>query len=478
MAAIKIEKIMNWKDYELEIHKKFQDMYPNAEITHNIKLPGRYSKIDRQIDVLVEEHVVGERIRIMIDGKYFSKNIDVKEVESFIGMMKDVDVAKGLLITQKGYSQAAIKRAYNDPNRIELDILNFEELKQFQGEGAIPYSGKHGVTLPSPFGWIIDGTSKDGYLATLYQRGLSIDDAMKKREWMYINIFSKTEEIDDLNKFCKMHESNTLEHIPDAKISYQKSLKRKDANTLLRLIEIDSYPTPEYTGFVEFKEFIFFCVLFTPEELVEKNIKKLEYILSKVLPISINSNSVLHSNLNGLERRLKHEQDIIIKAEILIDQGNILKTLEKYQDSEEKYNDSLYILPTSYGAMIGKLDLLLKTKKTKKDIDKIVDNMFLLAPVNPTVCQDILKIFDEHNKSHNVITIFERKIKEYKDNEEAQGNINYHLGLLYFYLNDDKKANEHFSNAQKQFASSLDPQHDVFKQIELNLKEIEMNTKK
>lgn len=144
---------MNWRDYEKEIHEQFQEMYPDAEITHNTTLPGRYSKIDRQIDVLIEDYVAGDRIRIMVDGKYFSENIDVKEVECFIGMMQDVAADKGLLITQKGYSPAAIKRAHNDPSRIELDVLNFEELKQSQGFGALPYSGKHGVVMPSPFGW-------------------------------------------------------------------------------------------------------------------------------------------------------------------------------------------------------------------------------------------------------------------------------------------------------------------------------------
>ncbi|MEQ9007825.1 MAG: restriction endonuclease, partial [Ekhidna sp.] len=177
---------MNWRDYEKEIHQQFQEMYPDAEITHNTTLPGRYSKIDRQIDVLIEDYVAGDRIRIMVDGKYFSENIDVKEVECFIGMMQDVSVDKGLLITQKGYSKAAIMRAHNDPSRIELDILNFEELKQFQGFGALPYSGKHGVVMPSPFGWVIDATRRDGFLATLYQRGLTLEEAGKNKEWMYV----------------------------------------------------------------------------------------------------------------------------------------------------------------------------------------------------------------------------------------------------------------------------------------------------
>jgi cyanate lyase len=86
---------MNWKKYEKEIHSQLQEMFPDAEIMHNTTLPGRYSKIDRQIDVLIEDYAAGDRIKIMVEGKYFSENIDVKEVECFIGMMQDMGADKG-----------------------------------------------------------------------------------------------------------------------------------------------------------------------------------------------------------------------------------------------------------------------------------------------------------------------------------------------------------------------------------------------
>ncbi|MEQ8904970.1 restriction endonuclease [Ekhidna sp.] len=467
---------MNWRDYEKEIHQQFQEMYPDAEITHNTTLPGRYSKIDRQIDVLIEDYVAGDRIRIMVDGKYFSENIDVKEVECFIGMMQDVSVDKGLLITQKGYSKAAIMRAHNDPSRIELDILNFEELKQFQGFGALPYSGKHGVVMPSPFGWVIDATRRDGFLATLYQRGLTLEEAGKNKEWMYVKIFSKTDEINDLDTFCKMHESDTLHNMPDAKISYQKTIKRKDANTLLRLIEFDSYPTPEFTGFVEFEEFIFFCVLFTPEELKEKNIKKLEHIISKVLPFQVNVESVLKSNLSALERQMEQTEDIVTKAEIYIGQGNILKQLERFEEAENKYNESMKLLNSSYGAMKGKIDLYLLTNRSEAELNQVIDDFCQLDPTNPTVCLDIIDLFSEYNKIDDFFKVMNRKISDYFDNKEAQGNFNYHLGLLCSAINKEQDAKKYFSKAKHCFSGTIDPKHRVFELIEENLKRIKLST--
>lgn len=281
---------MTWKNYEKEIHNYFKEMFPNADISHNVLVKGRYSNINRQIDILIEDYIAGNRMRIIIDGKFFSKKIDVKDVEMFIGMLNDCEANKGLLITQKGFSKAAINRAYFDPIDIELDILNFKNLHKFQAFGGIIYSGEHGVLLPAPFGWIISANREPSMLATLFQRGLTLEQAIDSKEWMYVNIRSKDEETKTLDEFLKFQESYILSEFPKATITYLPTIKRDGATIKLRMIDIDAYPTNEYTGFVDFDNFIFFCVLFTPEELRKKNIRKLESILQRVLPTSINHN--------------------------------------------------------------------------------------------------------------------------------------------------------------------------------------------
>lgn len=279
---------MTWKDYEIEISEYFKRQFPNADITHNVKIDGRYSKIQRQIDILIEDYVAGNRMRIIVDGKFFSENIDVKDVEMFIGMLNDCEANKGLLITQEGYSQAAINRAFFDPIDIELDILNFKELYAFQGFEGVIHRGKDGVAFPAPFGWIIDATQYEGVLATLYQRGLTLIESQTRKEWIYANIWTKGDAINSLNDFIKQQEQDTLKHDSNAKISYLNTIKRTDFPTKLRMIDTAGYPTIEYTGFVEFDNVIFFCVMFTPEELKKKNIRKLETIIQNALPVKLN----------------------------------------------------------------------------------------------------------------------------------------------------------------------------------------------
>src|SRR5665647_2858867 len=119
---------MNWKDYEEEIFQAFKNIYPEATITFDARIIGRFSKEERQIDILVEGSIAGRKIRIVVDGKFYNKKIDVKHVESFISMVEDIGAAQGILVTPRGYSKAAINRAYFGPSDIELDILNFDEL--------------------------------------------------------------------------------------------------------------------------------------------------------------------------------------------------------------------------------------------------------------------------------------------------------------------------------------------------------------
>jgi hypothetical protein len=279
---------LDWQEYEQEINKYFRSEYPTSTITGNAKLIGRFSKIERQIDLLVEEQASDFSFRIAIDAKHHDKRLDVNDVEQFLGLLRDISADVGVLIAPMGYSQAAINRAHYDDSRLELDVLNFDELKTFQAFGAIPYSGDLGVLLPAPFGWIVDGIPRLESPACLYQRGLTLEEAQKAWEWMYVNFWRRDEKCCGIESLLKHQEGYLRKGRPDAEVTFLDSVRRKDgAKTVIRAFKDKSYPSPEFTGFVEFPSFIFFCVLFTPPELEEKNLRKLRYILRRVLPLRV-----------------------------------------------------------------------------------------------------------------------------------------------------------------------------------------------
>jgi hypothetical protein len=131
----------------------------------------------------------------------------VKDVEQFLGLLQDVNVDVGVMVCPEGYSQAAINRAHYDDSRLELDILNFKELKFFQRFGAIPYAGDVGVLMPAPFGWVIDARKSPACTACLYQRGVRLEEAMDASEWMYVKFSMKDEKVPDLEALLQIQET-------------------------------------------------------------------------------------------------------------------------------------------------------------------------------------------------------------------------------------------------------------------------------
>lgn len=279
---------MDWKKYEEVIHQYFVNEFPTSIITKNAHIVGRFSKVERQIDVLIEEVTsIGFRFQIIIDAKHRTRPIDVTDVESFIGFCADIGAHKGILISLNGYTVAAINRVHNDESDIELDVLNFKDLEEFQGHFAFPYSGKNGVLLSAPFGWVIDATQREGAVAALYQRGYDLKLAGKAKEWMYINFWSKNTSVASIDELIQLQNSLLLKDFPTAKITYIDSLSNASGSTKIRCFVESSYPSIEYTGFVEFDDFIFFCVLFSSPELAKRNLRKLDYILRTVKPIVV-----------------------------------------------------------------------------------------------------------------------------------------------------------------------------------------------
>jgi len=280
---------MDWKEYEREIEDHFRSEYPSARITANAKLVGHISKTERQIDLLIEEQICDLTFRIAIDAKHHGRKIDVKQVEEFLGLVRDVGVHTGIMIALEGYTEAAVERAHKDDADVILDVLNFKELEQFHGFCAIPYSGPHGTVIQPPLGWVVDATQRPGALAWLYQRGLTFDEAIKTHEFMYINFWHKKEPAPDLQSLFKHQESYMRKgNNPVSEIEFIDDVRRPDVPTAIRIARFQYHPEmAEYTGFVDFDGFIFMCVLFAPDALAAKNLSKLRFVMRKVFSLKV-----------------------------------------------------------------------------------------------------------------------------------------------------------------------------------------------
>jgi len=101
----------SYKKFEQLVARIQKQLAPDAKVEHNIRLPGRNSRTNRQIDVLVSQKVGQYDIKIIIDCKDYSDPVDVKGVEEFYGLFEDVGAHKGVLVCPKGFTETAKKRA-------------------------------------------------------------------------------------------------------------------------------------------------------------------------------------------------------------------------------------------------------------------------------------------------------------------------------------------------------------------------------
>lgn len=102
-----------WKAYERLVSLLCRDEHDDSfSVTSNAKITGFISKRKRQIDVLVDYRYSSDLSRrIIFDAKNRKRPIDIKEVEAFEGLMKDVNAKRGFIICSNGYTKAALRRA-------------------------------------------------------------------------------------------------------------------------------------------------------------------------------------------------------------------------------------------------------------------------------------------------------------------------------------------------------------------------------
>lgn len=280
---------MEWQEYETEVLNECRRVFLNSDIRNNVHIKGLYSKRMRQIDVLIQ---TDKGFVYVIDAKKYGIKVDVKTVESFIGMIKDVGANYGIIVSEKGFTKAAINRAHIGEDNIEIDILNLNELKILQAEVALPYSGRNGVVINAPFGWIIDGTRRKNMVATFYQRGISFEDATEfYKEWAYMNFWDKKDEINSVDSLISFQNDYLMKLDRNGIIE-----EKEDSNLTIRVFSSSYYPTKEVTLYREFPKFILFVVLFSPDNLINRNTNKMKYLLLNALPFEVINNEVTQLN--------------------------------------------------------------------------------------------------------------------------------------------------------------------------------------
>ena len=287
----------DWKLYEETIVEHFQEVYPELDVKGNQKIVGIKTKRKRQIDVLISGEFAGFPVRIVIDCKHFSRKVDVKIVESFLGMLDDLKADKGVIITNVGYTEAALERAKFDSRNISLDILDFEDLPTFKGTSdAFPsrWNDKErmAIVFSCPFGWQIHPTPPvPGASAGLTKKGVTWEDGWKSKECIYMHLISKRE-FPQLEDIFALHESSSLKFDPKVEFDYFEDYDDRFTNPfcdkiVLRTGYYSVYPETEATVFLDFGTFYAYFVLTSPVKNRDRNLNKLAFITRTAIPFDL-----------------------------------------------------------------------------------------------------------------------------------------------------------------------------------------------
>lgn len=283
----------DWKKYENEVYEECCRIYGEENVERDVTREGLYSHAARQLDVLVHT----EEGDIVYDAKYYSRHVSIKTVESMIGMYADLGVSKFVVVTNIGYSKAALRRAHMGTEKVEADVLSLGELKQMQAYGALLYAGRNAITLSPPFGWIVDGQRSvhPEMVAVLYRRGLDFKEAMMRElEFAYLGLWDTGDEIHTVEELSKFHRDASLEADPKGKWE----ILEEEPCLMTRFKH--SKAVDEYIGYREFENFILYVILFCDEEKWHRNRQKLIYVLEHAIPMSVVRRDKSDRNYNDM----------------------------------------------------------------------------------------------------------------------------------------------------------------------------------
>jgi len=97
---------------------------------------------------------------------------------------------------------------------------------------------------------------------------------------------------------------------------------------------------------------------------------------------------------------------------------------------------------------------------------------FLLAPGNPTIYQDLMKIYWNNIKEDELLGFLRSLHEEYINDNKVNGNLYFYIGKIHYDKEEFDISKENFEKARELFKKVYEPDHRVFKVIDSYTKEI------
>lgn len=456
-----------WADYEQRVFELFKNYYRNANVRKNVMVRGRFSKRKRQIDILVTETTPAGKLKTVIDAKFFGRKVNVKAVDGLAGFVDDVGAEKGMLITNIGYSKAALKRAYYGPHDLELDILDFSALQQLQSFVALPYVGKRTFIVRAPLGWIVDSTRTEDRLCNMYQRGLNVTRAVRNKEFIYINFWDRKRDPVTASQLDKA-QTRGMRDYDVVRVTHRETVSRNDAVSRLRIARAKKWNHVEVTGFLEFKDVIFYAVLITPVEKQRSNIRRLESVLQLAIPAQLKTDNT--KLIKHIKERIEQSPPPEEKSRLLAEMGHWYRDMDQLADARRCLEESLSLVPGDYSASKELLAVVIGLHD-KEATTQLMMRILRLDPHNPTVFNDCLSYGRGFVTATEMVNLFDELKTEQSQDQLVQANSDFYCGQLLLGA-DPQSSKQRLLSARRLFRQVLPAKHQVFTALKMCLQQL------
>jgi hypothetical protein len=105
--------VARWQEFENLAERILAELQPMAEVSHNDFIYGHLTETNRQIDVSIRWTSDNDQYLTIVQAKDHGRPADIKVVDEFLSVIKDVRATGGILICRSGFTGTAHNYARN-----------------------------------------------------------------------------------------------------------------------------------------------------------------------------------------------------------------------------------------------------------------------------------------------------------------------------------------------------------------------------
>ena len=119
------KKRMTWQEYQDGVCELYAQAEGLGVVERNQHIPDRVTGQKRQVDGLLTIPTKGHTVRVLLEAKFHSSPIDVKDVEQTIALSHAVRADKAVLVVANGWTEPAFRLAQF--SSMDIRLLTTEE---------------------------------------------------------------------------------------------------------------------------------------------------------------------------------------------------------------------------------------------------------------------------------------------------------------------------------------------------------------